>query len=274
MRLKDRVALITGASRGIGREIALTFAREGAKLVLVAKTMEPHPKLPGTLPEVAREAEELGAEVLVCQCDVRDEEAIGLTVRSALNRFGKIDILINNAGALWWRPVLETPTKRFDLIMSINVRASFILSREVLPSMIENGWGHIVNMSPKVDLEKLPGFTGYFISKFGMTMLAQGLAGEVKDKNVAANALWPVTAIDTAAVRNYGVGSEEMWRKPSILSDATLELVCKPPSEMTGQALTDEEVLKSVGVTDFSKYAVVEGTEPPPIDWIQEKVRS
>ncbi len=274
MRLKDRVALITGASRGIGREIALTFAKEGAKLILVAKTMEPHPKLPGTLPEVAKEAQDLGAEVLVCQCDVRDEEAMIQTVKLGMERFGKIDILINNAGALWWRPVLETPTKRFDLIMSINVRASFVLTREILPSMIENGWGHIVNMSPKVELEKLSGFTAYFISKYGMTMLAQGIAGEMKGKNVAANALWPVTAIDTAAVRNYGVGSEEMWRKPSILADATLELVCKDPSEMTGQALTDEDVLKSAGVTDFSKYAVIEGTNPPPIDWIQEKVRS
>ncbi|MCA9449749.1 MAG: SDR family NAD(P)-dependent oxidoreductase, partial [Candidatus Omnitrophica bacterium] len=167
MRLKDRVALITGASRGIGREIALAFAKEGAKLVLAAKTVEPHPKLPGTLPEVAREIEELGGEALVCQCDVRDEEAIKLTVSESLKRFGKVDILINNAGALWWRPVLETPTKRFDLIMNINVRASFILSRELLPSMIENGWGHIVNMSPAVDLKKLPGFTAYFISKYG-----------------------------------------------------------------------------------------------------------
>lgn len=274
MRLKERVALITGASRGIGREIALTFAREGAQVALVAKSMRPQPKLPGTLPEVAREVQEIGGEALTCQCDVRDEEAILLTVQETLNRFGKIDILINNAGALWWRPVLETPTKRLDLIMNINIRAAFILSREVLPSMIGNGWGHIVNMSPAVDLKKLPGFTGYFISKYGMTMLAQGLAGEVRDKNVAVNALWPVTAIDTAAVRNYQVGSEELWRKPSILADATLELVCKNPSEMTGQALTDEEVLRSVGVTDFSKYSVVEGTNPPPIDWIQDKVRS
>jgi len=274
MKLKNRVALITGASRGIGREIALRFAREGAKLVLAAKTMKPNPKLSGTLPEVAKEVEGLGAEVLTCQCDVRDEEAILQTVKEAIERFGKIDILINNAGALWWRPVLETPTKRFDLIMNVNVRASFLFSREALPSMIENGWGHIVNMSPAVDLNKLPGFTAYFISKYGMTLLAQGLAGEVRDKNIAVNALWPVTAIDTAAVRNYGVGTEEMWRKPSILADATLELVCKNPSEMTGLALTDEDVLRSVGVTDFAKYAVVEGTNPPPIDWIQEKVRS
>lgn len=274
MRLKNRVALITGASRGIGREIALTFAREGAKTILVAKTVKPNPKLPGTLLDVAAEIEALGGEALVSQCDVREEDQILASVRAGIERFGKIDILINNAGALWWRPVLDTPTKRFDLIMNVNVRASFLFAREVLPSMIESGWGHIVNMSPRVDLEKLPGFTAYFISKYGMTMLAQGLSGEVSGKNVAVNALWPVTAVDTAAVRNYQVGTEEMWRKPSILADAALELVCKNPSEMTGQALTDEEVLRSVGVTDFSKYAVVEGSNPPPIDWIQDKVRS
>lgn len=274
MRLENRVALITGASRGIGREIALTFAREGAKTILVAKTVKPNPKLPGTLLDVAAEIEALGGEALVCQCDVREEEQILAAVKAGIERFGKIDILINNAGALWWRPVLETPTKRFDLIMNVNVRASFLFAREVLPSMVENGWGHIVNMSPKVDLEKLPGFTAYFISKYGMTMLAQGLAGEVRGRNIAVNALWPVTAVDTAAVRNYQVGTEEMWRKPSILADAALELVCKNPSEMTGQALTDEEILRSVGVEDFSKYAVVEGSNPPPIDWIQEKVRS
>ena len=274
MRLKNRVALITGASRGIGREIALAFAREGASVSLLAKSMVPHPKLPGTLPEVAAEVEALGAECSIQKCDVREETQIEAAVEATLERFGKIDILINNAGALWWRPVMETPPKRYDLVMDVNVRASFLIAQSVLPSMIENGWGHIVNMSPPIDLAALPGFTAYFISKYGMTMLTLGLAEEVKRNNIAVNSLWPVTAIDTAAVRNYNVGTAEMWRKPSIVADACLELVCKNPDELTGQALSDEEVLRSVGIDDFSRYAVVEGTNPPPIDWIKDSIRS
>jgi citronellol/citronellal dehydrogenase len=274
MRLKNRAALVTGASRGIGREIALAFAREGASLILAAKTTHPNPKLPGTLPEVAAEVEALGAECLAIQCDVRDSDRITETVQQGLARFGKVDILINNAGALWWRPVLDTPAKRFDLVMDVNVRAAFLMSQAVLPSMIENRWGHIVNMSPPVDLAKLPGFTAYFISKFGMTLLSMGLAGELRGQNIAVNSLWPVTAIDTAAVRNFGVGTEDQWRKPSIVADATVELVCKPPSEVTGKALSDEEILRAAGVADFSKYAVVEGSEPPPIDWLAGKIKS
>jgi citronellol/citronellal dehydrogenase len=274
MRLQGRTALITGASRGIGREIALTLAREGAQVLLLAKTMKPHPKLPGTLPEVAEEVRALGGECEIFQCDVREEDQIAAAVSHGIQRFGKIDILINNAGALWWQPVLNTPTKRFDLIMDVNVRASFLLARETLPSMIERGWGHIVNMSPPIDFSNLPGFTGYFISKYGMTLLTLGLAGEVKEAGVAVNSLWPVTAIDTAAVRVYEVGTEEQWRKPSIVADATLELVCREPSRTTGQALLDEEILREAGVEDFSKYAVVPGTEPPPIDWIKGKISS
>lgn len=273
-RLRDRVALITGASRGIGREIALTFAREGAKVALAAKSVQPNPKLSGTLGEVAAEVEALGAECLVCPCDVREAEQIERTVGEVLSRFGRVDILINNAGALWWRPVLETPLKRFDLVMQVNARAAFLMSQAVLPSMIENRWGHIVNMSPPIDLSAVSGFVAYFISKYGMTLLSLGLAEEVRAHNIAVNSLWPVTAIDTAAVRNYGVGTPEQWRKPSIVADATLELVCKPPLEITGKALLDEEILRSAGVTDFSQYAVIPGTNPAPIEWIKGGLRS
>ncbi len=273
-RLSDRVALITGASRGIGREIALTFAREGAKVALAAKSVHPNPKLPGTLGEVAAEVEQLGAECLVCPCDVREAEQIEQAVAAVLSRFGRVDILINNAGALWWRPVLDTPVKRFDLVMQVNARAAFLMSQAVLPAMVERRWGHIVNMSPPIDLAAAPGFVAYFISKYGMTLLSHGLAGEVRAHNIAVNSLWPVTAIDTAAVRNYGVGTPEQWRKPSIVADATLELVCKPPHEITGEALLDEDILRGVGVTDFSGYAVVAGSDPQPIGWRSGGLRS
>jgi citronellol/citronellal dehydrogenase len=274
MRLENRVALITGASRGIGREIALAFAREGTKVILAAKSVVPNPKLPGTLWEVAAEIEALGGEALVCGCDVRNENQITETVQSGLARFGRIDILINNAGALWWRPVLETPAKRFDLVMQVNARAAFLMSQAVLPSMINQGWGHIVNMSPPIDLGHMPGFVAYFISKYGMTLLTIGLAEEVREHNIAVNSLWPVTAIDTAAVRTYGVGTEEQWRRPEIMADATLELVSRPPSECTGKALSDEEILRAAGVSDFTKYAVVPGTEPAPLGWAAGKIRS
>lgn len=274
MRLAGKTAIITGASRGIGREIALRFAREGASVVLSAKTVHPNPRLPGTLGEVQREVEALGAKCLVCPCDVRDENRIVEVVNETTSAFGGVDILINNAGALWWKPVLETPVKRLDLVMSVNVRAAFLFSQAVLPSMIERGGGHIVNMSPPIDLSKLKGYVAYFISKYGMTMLTHGLAEEVREHHIAVNSLWPVTAIDTAAVRNYGVGTEDQWRKPAILADATLELVTLDPARLTGQALSDEEVLRTAGVTDFSDYAVVPGTEPPPIDWLASGLHS
>lgn len=265
--LEGRVAIVTGSSRGIGKAIALGLARRGCNVVVAAKTENPDPRLPGTIHETAREVEALGAKALAVHCDVRDEDKIEALAKSTLDRFGRIDILINNAGALWWHPVLETPAKRFDLVMDVNARASFLLAKACLPAMIEAKWGHIVNMSPPIDLRPVAGRVAYFISKYGMTLIAHGLAEEVKDHNVAVNALWPVTMVESQAVINYNIGGPEQWRKAEIMVDATLALVEKPPALRTGKALLDEEVLAADGVKDFGKYSCVPGTNPPAILW-------
>lgn len=266
--LEGRVAIVTGSSRGIGRGIALALAKRGVHVVVAAKTENPDPRLPGTIHETAAECEKLGPKALAVGCDVRDEEKIEALAKQTLDTFGRIDILINNAGALWWKPVLETPAKRFDLVMDVNARATFLLSRACLPSMIERRWGHIVNMSPPIDLRPVPGRVAYFISKYGMTLVAHGLAEEVREHNVAVNALWPVTMIESQATINYGLGDKSEWRTADIVVDATLALVDKPPFLRTGKALLDEEVLRDEGITDFdAKYACVPGSHPPAILW-------
>ncbi len=265
--LNGRVAIITGASRGIGRAIALRLAREGVAVVIAAKTTEPDPRLPGTIYTVAEEVEALGGRALPIQVDVRDNNAIRLMVERTLETFGRVDILVNNAGALWWYPVMETPMKRFDLVMGVNLRASFACSQAVLPTMIEQGWGHIIMMSPPIDLKVLPGKVAYMISKFGMTMLALGLAEEVRAHNVAVNALWPRTLIESQATIAWGLGTPQQWRKADIMADAVYEIVRREPATYTAQALIDEEVLRSAGVIDFSVYNCTPDGEPMEIIW-------
>ncbi len=265
--LAGRVAVITGASRGIGRAIALGLARHGCHIVVAAKSTESTDKLPGSIYTVAKEVEQLGAQALPFQLDVRDENQIEAMAAAAREKFGRIDILIHNAGALWWKPVLDTPAKRFDLMMGVNARGAFLCSRAVLPAMIEGKWGHIINMSPPIDLKVVPGKTGYFISKYGMTLLTYGLAAEVKASNIGVNALWPVTIIESQASINWGLGTRELWRKADILVDCVLRLVQKEPTDVTGQALLDEDFLRAEGVTDFGPYACVPGTNPPRIPW-------
>ena len=264
MRLQNRVVFITGASRGIGRALALACAREGADVVIAAKTeVADNPRLPGTIHDVAREVEALGRQALPIKLDVRDEAACEAAVQKTIDRFGRIDVLVNNAGALWWADVVETPVKKFDLIVGINVRASFVLSHAVLPHMIKNRWGHIVMMSPPVDPAAVAHHGAYAVSKFGMTMIAQAIAEEARAHNVTANALWPATAIESFATMNFGLGGPELWRKADILADATLALISKEPSARLGRAWIDEELLRSEGVTDFTKYQCVPGSEPP-----------
>ena len=260
--LRDRVAIITGASRGIGRAIALGLAREGCHIVIAAKSVTSSERLPGSIHSVAKEVETLGAQALPIQVDVRDENQIEDMVAQTKAHFGRADVLINNAGALWWQPLLETPPKRFDLVMAVNARAAFLASRAVLPLMIERRWGHIINMSPPINFKMVPGRIAYCISKFGMTLLTQGLAEEVRAHNIAVNSLWPVTIIESQASINWGLGSRENWRKPDILVDCVLRLTQKDPSQITGQALLDEDLLRAEGVTDFSSYACVPGTNP------------
>jgi citronellol/citronellal dehydrogenase len=264
MRLKDRVVFITGASRGIGRSVALACAREGADVVIAAKTeVADNPRLPGTIHDVAREVEALGRRALPVKLDVRDDAACGAAIAQAIERFGRVDALVNNAGALWWADITETPVKKFDLIMGINVRASFILSHAVLPHMIQRRYGHIVMMSPPVDVTMCGHHGAYAVSKFGMTMIARAIADEYAEHNVTAHALWPATAIESYATLNFGLGGPEMWRKADILSDATVALLAREPSARPGKAWIDEILLREEGVTDFSKYQCVPGVEPP-----------
>jgi citronellol/citronellal dehydrogenase len=265
--LQGRVAIITGASRGIGRALALGLARAGCHIVVAAKSTQSTERLPGSIHSVAREVEELGVQALPVQVDVRDAEQIEALAARTHERFGRIDILINNAGALWWQPLLDTPAKRFDLVVGVNARAAFLACRAVIPHMIAGGRGHIINMSPPVDLRIVPGRIAYFISKFGMTLLTHGLAEEVRSANIAVNSLWPVTIIESQASINWGLGTREQWRKPDILVDCVLRLVQKDPAEVTGQALLDEDFLRAEGVTDLSSYACVPGSQPARIAW-------
>jgi citronellol/citronellal dehydrogenase len=265
--LNGKVAIITGASRGIGRALALGLAKHGCNIVVAAKSTESTEKLPGSIYSVAKEVEALGAQALPVRVDVRDAEQITNMALEARQKFGRIDILLNNAGALWWQPLMDTPVKRFDLVLGVNARASFLAAQAVLPSMIERKWGHIINMSPPIDLKIVPGKIAYCISKFGMTLLTHGLAEEVRASNIAVNSLWPVTIIESQASINWGLGNREMWRKPDILVDCVLRMVQKSAQELTGKALLDEDFLRGEGVTDFSSYACVPGTQPQRIPW-------
>ncbi len=263
MRLKDRVVFITGASRGIGKECALACAREGAHIVVAAKTTDPNPKLPGTIHETVTEVKALGRKALGIQLDVRDAEACAAAIEETVRTFGRIDALINNAGALWWADVTDTPVRKFDLVIGVNVRASYALAHAALPHMIKQKWGHIIMMSPPVDAEAVAHHAAYAVSKFGMTMIAQGIAEEYKEHNVAGHALWPATAVESQATKNFGMGDASVWRKASIIADATVALLAKEPRLRTGKAWIDEDLLREEGVTDFTKYRCDPNVEPP-----------
>lgn len=252
--LEGRVAIVTGASRGIGRALAIRLAEEGADVVVAAKTEQSTEKLQGTIYETAEEIRKRGRRALPVRVDVRDEQQIAAMVEQAAQTFGRIDILINNAGALWWKPVLETPPKRFDLLMAVNVRAAYLCSYYVLPYMKRQRWGHIINMAPPISTRANPNMVAYMISKMGMARLAIGIAEEHRADNIAANALWPVTPIETAAVIVNRLGERSQWRTPEILCDAVMAILRQEPSRCTGRMLTDEEILREAGVTDFDRY--------------------
>lgn len=265
--LHGRVAVVTGSSRGIGRAIALGLAKAGCRVVVAAKSTESTARLPGSIFTVAAEVEALGAEALPVRVDVRDAEQIENMAAVALDRFGRIDLLVNNAGALHWAGILDTPPKRFDLVMGVNARAAFLCCRAVLPAMIRQGGGHIVTLSPPLDPAILPGRVAYGMSKLGMTLLTLGLAEEVRRHNVAVNSLWPVTVIESQASINHRLGTPATWRKPDILADCVVRLARKDPAEVTGRALLDEDFLRAEGVTDFGGYACVPGSDPPRLSW-------
>ncbi len=264
-KLAGKVAIVTGASRGIGKKIAIELAKRGVRVCVAAKSEEGTERLPGSIYDTVEEIKREGGEAIAVRTDVRFEDQIKNMVEQTVKNFGTVHILINNAGALWWQPVIETPPKKFDLLMQVNVRAAFLGCFYVLPYMIEQRWGHIINMSPKINLDYLPGKVAYLISKFGMSMLTIGLAEEVKDYNIAVNSLWPATAIESQATINWKLGDPSMWRKPDIVADAVIAILSKPPSKRTGKILIDEDVLREEGISDLSKYACVPGTNPPRI---------
>lgn len=247
--LEGRVAVVTGSSRGIGRAMALRLAAEGATVVVTGKSEHSSDRLPGSIHTVAAEISAAGGRALAVHLDVRREQDVVAMVQRTVDEFGRLDILINNAGALWWKSVLETPLKRFDLMWEVNVRGAFVCTQQALPHMVRNGWGHIVMCSPPIGTEANPGYAAYMTTKMGMTRLGIGVAIEHEGDNVACNSLWPVTLIESLATINHNVGDRSMWRSPDILSDALVEMVTTEPRELTGQQLLDEPFLRERGWT-------------------------
>jgi len=244
------VAVVTGSSRGIGRAFALRLAREGASVVVTGKSEEATERLPGSIHSVADEITAAGGVALPVRVDVRHEEDVKAMVDRTVERFGRLDILINNAGALWWKPVIETPPKRYDLMWEVNVRAAYLCTYYALPHMIAQRWGHIINCSPPIGTEANPGYVCYMTTKMGMTRLAIGVAAEHEKDGIACNSLWPVTLIESLATINYNVGDRSMWRSPEILVDAALEIVTTTPPTLTGREILDEPFLRERGYTD------------------------
>ena len=268
--LKDKTIFISGGSRGIGLAIAKRAAADGANIVIAAKTTTPHAKLPGTIHTAAAEITAAGGQALAVQVDIREEAQVEAAVKQAVERFGGIDILINNASAVNISGTLDTPMKRYDLMHQVNARGTFLCSQKCLPYLKKAANPHILMLSPPLDMSaKWFGATlAYTMAKFGMSMCVLGMAEEFKSKGVAVNALWPRTAIDTAAIR-YELGGPALakhCRKPEIVADTAHLILTRPSRSCTGNFFIDDEVLASEGITDLSGYAVAPG-EPLLLDF-------
>ena len=258
--LSGKTMFISGGSRGIGLAIAKRAAEDGANIIIAAKTADPHPKLPGTIYSAAEEIEAAGGKAVPVVCDIRDEAAVQAAVAAGVEKFGGIDICVNNASAISLTPTLQTPMHRYDLMHQINTRGTFLVSKTCLPHLLESDNPHILNLSPPLNmLEKwFRNHVAYTMAKFGMSMCVLGMAGEFREKGVAVNALWPRTTIATAAVKNL-LGGDEMIkrsRKPEIMADAAHYILTRPSREFTGNFCIDDEVMESAGVTDLTPYAV------------------
>jgi citronellol/citronellal dehydrogenase len=263
MSLKGKTLFVTGASRGIGLAIALKAAADGANVAIAAKTVEPHPKLEGTIYTAAEAVEKAGGRALPLAVDVRDEAAVKSAIERTAAHFGGLDIVVNNASAIQLTPVATTDMRRFDLMHQINARGAFMVSKYALPYLVQSARPHILMLSPPLDMQEkwFAPHTAYSMAKFGMSLVVLGLAGEMRGK-IAVNALWPRTTIATAAIRNL-LGGEAVIRasrKPEILADAAWRIFQKPVS-FTGNFLIDDTFLAAEGVTDFDRYRV-DATKP------------
>ena len=271
MTLEGSTLFITGGSRGIGLAIALRAARDGANVALLAKTAEPNPKLPGTIHTAAAEIEEAGGQALPIVGDVRDEDSVAAAVEQAVERFGGIDVCVNNASAIQLKPIEETEPKRYDLMQAINSRGTFLATRACIPHLKRGRNPHILTLSPPINLD--PAWMGphapYTLSKYGMSLLTLGAAAELHDAGVAANGLWPRSVIATAAVQNLLGGDYVMQRSrtPEIVADAAYAILTQPARECTGNLFIDDEVLATLAdppVTDLERYRAAEGDELLP----------
>jgi citronellol/citronellal dehydrogenase len=266
--LQGKTLFITGASRGIGKAIGLRAAKDGANVVIAAKTTDPHPKLPGTIYTAAEEIEKAGGKALACVVDVRDEASIHEAIGQAVAKFGGLDVLVNNASAISLTGTLATPMKRYDLMHHINTRGTFACSQAAIPHLLKAKNPHILNLSPPLNME--PRWFGphvaYTMAKFGMSMCVLGMAEEFRSEGIAVNALWPRTVIATAAVQNLLGGDETIRgsRSPDIMADAAHYILTRPSREFTGHFCIDDETMALAGVKDLSKYSMTPGAELIP----------
>jgi citronellol/citronellal dehydrogenase len=258
--LGGKTMFISGGSRGIGLAIALRAARDGANVIIAAKTAEPHPKLPGTIYTAADEIRAAGGEALAVVCDIRSEEQVEDAVRQGVDRFGGIDICVNNASAISLEPTTRITMRRFDLMHEVNTRGTFLVSKTCIPHLMKSDNPHILNLSPPLHMDEkwFAPHVAYSIAKYGMSLCVLGMAGEFREQGIAVNALWPRTTIATAAVRNL-LGGDELVRrsrKPEIMGDAAHVILTRPSREFTGNFCIDDQVLEGAGITDLTKYAV------------------
>jgi citronellol/citronellal dehydrogenase len=263
--LAGKTLFITGASRGIGKAIALRAARDGANVIIAAKTEAPHPKLPGTIYTAAEEIEKAGGKALPLMVDIRFEDQIARAVEQGAAKFGGIDILVNNASAIFLAPTDQTPMKKWDLMHQVNARGTFACSQACLPYLEKAKNPHILNLSPPLSMQArwFAPHVAYTMAKFGMSMCVLGMSEELKDKGIAVNALWPKTVIATAAVQNLLGGDDTVAhsRTPEIMADAAHAILTRPSRSCTGHFFIDEELLREEGVKDFAKYQVTPGAE-------------
>lgn len=258
--------MISGGSRGIGKAIALRAGRDGAHVVIAAKTVDPHPQLPGTITETAELVREAGGQALAVQMDIRDDDQVEAAVAAAVSEFGRIDVLVNNASAISLTPVAQTPMKRVDLLFDVNVRGTYTLTRAAIEAMSHGDGAHVINLSPPISLRPVwfARHTAYTISKYGMSLCVLGMSEELRPNKIAVNALWPKTVIDTEALRMIPGIDRRATRQPEIVADALQAIVTRDPVSCTGNFFIDEEVIVAEKIADLDSYASEPGVPAMP----------